>query len=140
VSKLPFVVDWRWAFVESELPSTALHVLLTLALHMNGDGAGCYPSIELLVRQTKLADSTVRKQLAAAVEKGWIRREGGRGRGNSYRYQATIPDGSEQENRRPAAVKGPENRRGVAVKGQENRRERPLKPPGEAPKTAGRGP
>lgn len=64
---------WRSAIVNSELPSTTRHVLLTLSLYINDMGQSAYPSIERLSRETGLTDRAVGKHLKIAKEQGWVR-------------------------------------------------------------------
>jgi hypothetical protein len=65
--------SWRQAILEAELQPTSKHVLLTLACHMNDAGESCYPSIELLCRETGLSNRTVITHLQIATEEGWIK-------------------------------------------------------------------
>ena len=119
----PFLFKWRGAIPASELTSTQKLVAWTLSHHMDRAGGSCWPSIPLLAREASLAESTVRDALLELDAKGFIGRKPGRGRGNSTRYQATIP---EAENRRPSAVLAEhENRRPAVVKPPTP----PLKPP-----------
>lgn len=64
--------SWRQAILDSELPPTTRHVLLTLACHMNDAGQSCYPSIELLCKETGLSNRAVITHLQNAAEAGWI--------------------------------------------------------------------
>lgn len=64
--------DWRKAILKSDLPPTTRHVLLTLACHMNGVGESCFPSIELLCKETGLSNRAVITHLQNAKEIGWI--------------------------------------------------------------------
>lgn len=64
--------SWREALLESNLPATTRHVLLTLACHMNAFGAGCFPSTRTLARQTGLSRRSVETHLAAARKASWI--------------------------------------------------------------------
>lgn len=64
---------WRSAIVNSELPSTTRHVLLTLSLYINDMGQSAYPSIERLSKETGLTDRAVGKHLRLAKELGWVR-------------------------------------------------------------------
>lgn len=63
---------WREAILQSDLPATTKHVLLTLACHMNDAGESCYPSIERLCNETSLSNRAVITHLQNAKELGWI--------------------------------------------------------------------
>lgn len=71
VTKVLF--SWRHAIVESDLPPTTKHVLLTLSLHMNDVGESCFPSIERLARETSLSKRAVITHLHASRDAGWIK-------------------------------------------------------------------
>ncbi len=73
---------WRHGILESDLPATTRHVLLTLSCHLNDVGDGCYPSIALLVRETGLSNRSVIDNISAAEKAGWIvkRQHGFRGK------------------------------------------------------------
>ncbi|MEO9231602.1 MAG: helix-turn-helix domain-containing protein [Devosia sp.] len=64
--------SWRQAILESNLQPTTRHVLLTLACHMNDAGESCYPSIELLCKETGLSNRSVITHLQNANQDGWI--------------------------------------------------------------------
>jgi hypothetical protein len=64
--------SWRAAILNSNLSPTTRHVLLTLGCHMNDMGESCYPSIELLTKETGLSRVSVIKHLGLAVDLGWI--------------------------------------------------------------------
>jgi hypothetical protein len=64
---------WRTAILESSLPATTRHVLLTLSCHMNDAGESCFPSIERLSRETGLSTRSVSTHLGKAREAGWIK-------------------------------------------------------------------
>jgi len=63
---------WRSAICESDLPPTARHVALTLALHMNELGGSCFPGGARLTRETGLSMRTVRTALATLEQVGWL--------------------------------------------------------------------
>jgi hypothetical protein len=65
--------SWRTAVLESDLPATTRHVLLTLACHMNDAGESCFPSIAKLCRETGLSNRTVITHLNLAKDSGWLR-------------------------------------------------------------------
>ena len=63
---------WRSAVCDSDLPPTARHVALTLALYMNERGASAYPGATRLSADTALHEDTVRRQLNLLVSSGWL--------------------------------------------------------------------
>ena len=67
------IFSWRHAIVESDLPSTTRHVLLTLSLHMNDVGESCFPSIERIAKETGLSRMSVITHLHKARDAGWIK-------------------------------------------------------------------
>lgn len=67
--------SWQHAIVQSDLPPTTRHVLLTLAVHMNAMGESCYPSTATQARETGLSERTVVSHLDAAVRAGWLVRD-----------------------------------------------------------------
>lgn len=71
------------------------HVLLTLSLHTDVTGGSCFPSIRLLVRETRRSSRTLTAILRNAESSGWITRTarptGGRGR-PGWDYQLVIPN------------------------------------------------
>jgi len=58
--------SWRHAVLQSDLPATTRHVLLTLSCFMNEVGTGCYPTQEQIAAATGLTDRAVRKHLEIA--------------------------------------------------------------------------
>lgn len=81
---------WRSAVVDSALPATTRHVLLTLSLHMNERGGSCFPSVDLLSRETGLNRTTVIRQLQVARDSGWLHVQQSQGRFPN-RYAAVVP-------------------------------------------------
>jgi hypothetical protein len=71
MSHLRPLFTWRSAIVESDLPPTARHVALTLALHMNERGGSCFPSQATLASETGLHPRTVKRSLQAGWSAGW---------------------------------------------------------------------
>ena len=65
--------SWRHAILESSLPSTTRHVLLTLSCHMNDVGGSCFPSISRLAYETGLSRQSIITHIHHAKEKGWIK-------------------------------------------------------------------
>lgn len=88
--------SWRQAILESGLQPTTRHVLLTLACHMNDAGESCYPSIELLCKETGLSNRAVITHLQKANQAGWIKvsKHGFAGqRWANHEYRMSWPDG-----------------------------------------------
>ncbi len=86
------LLAWRKAVAAAEdLSSTQKLVALVLSLHMNGDGASCFPSQETIAAEASLGIRAVRDALKALDDGGFIRREGGRYRGDVTRYVASLP-------------------------------------------------
>lgn len=92
----PTVVRWRKAVMGPdgpESPTTRL-VLLALGSHMNEQGGSCFPSQELLAKETGLSERTVQVHLEFADLEGWIEIRKAQGYAQGWRrneYQATIP-------------------------------------------------
>lgn len=87
--------SWRHAILDSDLPSTTRHVLLTLSCFMNDLGEGAYPSQERLAEKSGLTDRAVRKHLDLAESQGWLERTEHGFRGQKWRtteYRALWPD------------------------------------------------
>lgn len=63
---------WREAILQSDLPPTTRHVLLTLSCHMNKLGDNCFPSVKLLCEETGLSNRTIITHLQIANDLGWI--------------------------------------------------------------------
>ena len=90
--------SWRQLILESTLPPTTRHVLLTLSCHMNSAGESCYPSIATLCRETGLSNRAVCTHLELAKKRGFIRvgPHGFSGQGwKRNQYFVAIPKGSE---------------------------------------------
>jgi len=91
----PPLLEWMHRVAESDLPPTTRHVLLTLALDGDMDGARIWPGVRRLARRSGLARETVIRHLASAQESGWIdpqsRGQRGDGRWMSHRYALTAP-------------------------------------------------
>ncbi|MEX3691860.1 helix-turn-helix domain-containing protein [Paraburkholderia sp. BR14263] len=89
---------WRHAIINSTLPSTTRHVLLTLACHVNDAGEDAYPSTRTLARETGLSERSVCTHLDLAEEEGWfVKRKHGYG-GQKWarnQYYPSIPEGFE---------------------------------------------
>jgi hypothetical protein len=91
------VFAWRKAVVVSDLTSTQKLVALVLSLHMNTNGGSCFPSQETIAAEASLKERAVRDALKALDRAGFIRREGGRYRGDVTRYTASLPIERRQE-------------------------------------------
>ena len=89
---------WRHAIIKSELPATTRHVLLTVSMHMNELGEGCYPTVEMLVEETGLSKRSVLTHLQAGIDAGWLVRLELGLRGRKWRrceYRSRWPDRGE---------------------------------------------
>lgn len=65
--------SWRSAILASDLAPTTRHVLLTLSCHMNDAGESCYPSINLLCKETGLSNRAIITHLHNATDLGWVK-------------------------------------------------------------------
>lgn len=77
-----------------ESPTTR-HLLLTISLFMDENGANCFPSTKTLAEATGLTERTVCTHLEQAINTGWLKRSklGKQGRGwRRSQYNASIPD------------------------------------------------
>lgn len=95
-----FIFLWRRAVLDSGLKATTRHVLLTLSIHMNKTGGGCYPSTKLLEQETGLSERTVCTHLDLGRKAGFIssRIRGADGQDwASHEYQAHIPQPAEPQ-------------------------------------------
>lgn len=93
--------SWRTAVLNSDLPPTTRHVLLTLACHMNDAGESCHPSIAKLCHETGLSNRAVISHLTIAKDRGWISIgkhgfSGQRWSNNDYRISWPDDEGSER--------------------------------------------
>jgi len=88
--------EWRDAVASPLGPSKPVtrHLLLTVALFMDADGSGAYPSYELLAERTGLSRRSVVTHMNAAVEEGWLERDvrGRNGQGwRLFEYSIALP-------------------------------------------------
>lgn len=88
---------WRHAVAKSDLAPTTRHVLLTISLHMNDVGEGCYPSTAQLRAETGLSERAVCEHIAKARDAGWLNVEkhgfaGQKWARNEYRPKWPDPD------------------------------------------------
>lgn len=68
-------IKWTWqqAILDSDLPATTRHILLTIGCYMNMMGEGAYPSIRTLEQKTGWSAKTVVDHIKIAAERGWIK-------------------------------------------------------------------
>lgn len=90
--------EWQDAVLSENGPSRPMtrFVLMALGSHMNKYGGSCFPSYELLVKETKLSLRSVKRHMNLANDEGWFKRTAKKGQAKgwrSYEYQATIPIG-----------------------------------------------
>jgi hypothetical protein len=64
--------SWRNAILQSTLPATTRHVLLTLSCHVNDAGESCYPSTRRQAEETGLSERAVITHLQKAEALGWL--------------------------------------------------------------------
>ena len=93
---------WRHAILQSDLPATTRHVLLTISCHMNDVGEGAYPSTADLAVETGLSERCVCEHISKAKAAGWLGVEqhgyrGQRWKRNEYapRYPESVDANSE---------------------------------------------
>lgn len=87
--------SWRQAVSVSELCADAKHLLLTMSLFMNEEGAGCFPSITTLEERCSRSRPWVVKYLKLVKEDGWLTIEQHGYRGRKWKrneYVARWPD------------------------------------------------
>ncbi|MBC8730005.1 helix-turn-helix domain-containing protein [Paraburkholderia sp. UCT2] len=86
---------WRHAIINSPLPPTTRHVLLTLSCHVNDVGEDCFPSTKTLARETGLSERSVCTHLELAATEGWfaVRKHGyGGQKWARHQYYPRVPD------------------------------------------------
>jgi hypothetical protein len=116
------------------------HIGRVLAEHMYLDGSSCYPSVELVARETNLAASTVRLAISSLEAQGWLHvtRAGFcAGRKHSNTYTPIVPENvresdvfKDEVRRRRPKRKSPIDAEKMSDSATENIREsdkRPLK-------------
>jgi hypothetical protein len=65
--------EWRKLIASERGPDSLTRlVLFVLSFHMDRNGNNCFPSIDLLSRETNLVPSTVKNRLARAQAAGWL--------------------------------------------------------------------
>ena len=92
----PPVVRWRAAVLGPDGPPspTTRAVLLALGTHMDDQGGSCFPSADLLAKETRLSKRAVLKHIQFAIAEMWIERTLAMGHGKGWKraeYQATVP-------------------------------------------------
>ena len=95
-AKLHPFFTWRSYIASEHGPQSSVtrHVLLTIALHMNEKGESCFPSVDLLVKETRLSKPSIIKHIKFAVEEGWLEKRvlGVNGQGwRKHEYRPLIP-------------------------------------------------
>lgn len=87
--------EWRQALRGADLTATEHHVALAYADHMahRDDEAHCWPSAELIAKETHRSRATVYKALGSLESKGWVLWE--RRSGSAPMIWATVPDGGD---------------------------------------------
>ena len=90
-----FLFSWREAIISTHGPGAITrHVLLTLSLHMDGNGDSCFPSVRTLAAETALSRRTICTHLKKAEKNGWIKKmiQGLSGKGwKRHGYLPEIP-------------------------------------------------
>ena len=67
------LVDWRYKMSCCQnLKSTTKLVLHTIALHMNGAGESCYPTVRQIMYESGLSNRVVSQHINLAVKAGWL--------------------------------------------------------------------
>lgn len=85
------MVRWREWLRDSDEHWATKHVGITMSLSMSSTGRGATMSLETLMGQTGLAESTVKRARRALVKNEWVTCTAGGGRGNTNRYDAKKP-------------------------------------------------
>lgn len=67
-------ISWRWrrAILQSDLPPTTRHVLLTLSCFMSKSGRDCFPTTRQIAAATGLSERSVCTHVMSATEAGWL--------------------------------------------------------------------
>ncbi len=82
-SEQPRLTKWEWerAVLASDLRPVVRQLLLTLGVYMDGAGANCYPSADVIAAGMGVKRGTVFDLLKEATKAGWLERasKGGRG-------------------------------------------------------------
>lgn len=70
--QLKAMFTWRSAICESDLPSSARHVAITLTLYMNERTGTAHPGTARLARDTGLSERHVWRCLQLLIDAGWV--------------------------------------------------------------------
>ena len=89
------LVDWRYKMsCCQDLKSTTKLVLHTIALHMNGAGESCYPTVRQIMYESGLSNRVVSQHINLAVKAGWLEKSkhgfGGQRWANNQ-YEPKVP-------------------------------------------------
>jgi len=101
--------------------STTRLVLMTLSTHMDNSGGSCFPSIDLLARETALSKKFVGLHLQEAVNQGWLVRESRKSSGQAWRqyhYSPNIPGGGDLDAKKVVTLSQHLNKKGGDFKGK----------------------
>ena len=109
----PFILRWRSAVFNSELPAVTKQVLIALAEWADVNGGSCWPSMASVAELSSLNERTVRRVLERPLQ--WVARTtrpGAGGRGwRTYSYRLLIPEGADcrpaRSTRRAGGVSAP---------------------------------
>lgn len=88
-------ISWRRALLDSQLPSTTKHVLLTLACYHSEAGSGIFPSIETLASDCSLSERAIVTHIFKAASEGWVEVSQHGYAGRKWRrneYKLTLPE------------------------------------------------
>lgn len=64
--------DWRRAILDSDLVASHRLVAFVLSMHMSSAGDSCFPSLVLLVRETRTSRRTVLRALEKLERLGYL--------------------------------------------------------------------
>ena len=78
--------DFERAIYDSKLTNNQKLVAQALRYHMNNSDGRCFPSIKTLASECSLSEKTVRKDIKALVDAGFVSKIAGNGRGNRTQY------------------------------------------------------
>lgn len=87
--------SWRHAILDSGLPPTTRHVLLTISCLMNDVGEGCYRTTREIAEWCDLSERAVCEHIQKVCDAGWIIKNKHGFRGQKWKtndYKAAWPD------------------------------------------------
>ena len=87
---------WQRAILNSNLPPTTRHVLLTISIYLNPNGEGAWPSVRRLADDTGRSKTTVSKHILIAESRGYLKIHQDRGYAKGWRknnYSVRFPKG-----------------------------------------------